>query len=154
MGRHPLTAAAAGALRPDRALLLIGCLALGACNFSTEAVRSNAGDKGTIHVAAPYDVVHRNFVARANDCAGPPPPDGPEFVTDSETIPGKSAVVEVRVGNVIQRVLISADIVAAGDGTDVTYYKNPDSLNIVAYRPVMMEWANGTGSKCGTIFDQ
>jgi len=154
MGRHPLIAAAARALRPGRALVLLGGLALGACTFSSAAVRSDAGDKGTIHVAAPFDVVHRNFVARANYCAGPPPPDGPEFVTDSETIPGKSAVVEVRVGNIIQRVLMSADIVAAGDQTDVTYYRNPDSLNIVAYRPVMTEWANGIGTKCGTIWDQ
>ena len=78
-------------------------------HLSTEAVRSGAEDKGTIHVAAPYDVVHRNFVARANYCAGPPPPDGPAFVTDSETIPGKSAVVEFRTGTVIQRVLLTAD---------------------------------------------
>ena len=148
MGRHPLTAAAAGALR---APVLFGCLALGACTFSTEAVRSDAGDKGTIHVAAPYDVVHRNFVARAKYCYDPP---GTAFVTDSETIPGESAVVEVRQGNIIQRVLITADVVAAGDQTDVTYYKNPEIPNIVAYRPVMTEWANGSGTKCGWIWDQ
>jgi hypothetical protein len=120
---------------------------------TTEGVRADAGEKGTIHVAAPYDVVYRHFVARAEGCHHGGTNVSYFFVTAAERIPGKSAIVEVVQGGLLRRVMMSTDIVAVGDETDVTYYKNPELGIFMSFHPTMVEWANGTGTRCGSVFD-
>ena len=44
------------------------------------------------------------------------------------------------------------DAVATPDGTEVTYYINPNFAIFTTFRPVIMEWAEGTGTRCGTLF--
>jgi len=129
------------------------CLASGACAVTTEGVRSEPGQRGTIHVAAPYDVVYRRFVARAHGSADGGTNVSYFFVTAAERVPGKSAIVEVVQGGLLRRVMISTDITAAVDGTDVVYYKNSAFAIFIDFDPVIAEWANGTGSRCGLLIE-
>ena len=133
--------------------MVLCCLAAGACAVTTSGVRESPGEQGTIHVAAPYDVVYRHFVTRATECAHGGTNVSYFFVTAAERIPGKSAIVEVVQSGLYRRVMMSTDIVAVGDGTDVTYYKNSALGIFINFYPVMDEWAHGTGSRCGILFE-
>jgi len=135
---------------------LLCCLALGACTITSSGVRADPGEKDTIHVAAPFDVAYHNFLNRAKYCFPYTPPYGPPntpSVTTTETTPGKAAVVELMDNTILHRILLSVDIVATDDRTDVTYYKNPSWRPFRDLHPVMAEWTTGKGTNCGYLLE-
>ena len=136
-----------------RILAVMSAFALGACAMTTQEMRSDPREHDSFHVDLPYATVYANFVRRGEGCFHGGTPVSNFDIEKSETVPGKSATVEVVQHGLARRVMVSADINAAAEGTDITYYVNPHFSIFVKFRPVMMEWAQDTGTNCGGLLD-
>ncbi|MGB8274899.1 MAG: hypothetical protein WCF16_06455 [Alphaproteobacteria bacterium] len=131
----------------------ISCLALAACDTTTAEMRADAREKDTVHVALPYLVAYHNFIRRAGECNHQGTPVSYFYVEWTEKISGKSGLVEVIQNGLLRAVMISADIVAVSDGTDISYYVNHRFAVFRDFHPIIREWAMGTGTDCGGLFD-
>jgi hypothetical protein len=128
---------------------LMSALAAGACSTTTEELRANPGEQGSFHVALPYRTVYINLNKGAESCTRANT-NGAHMLVDSGEIElgrfGRVDVVEE--GTLGHRVIISTDITATPDGTDVTFVVNKHVFYLT-YRSSIVGWANGTGTKCG-----
>ena len=130
-------------------------LALAACSSATtQELRADPREKGTVSVRQPYPVVYSNLSNRAAYCFHGGTPASNFRTEATEVEPGKYGTVEViHAGILVSEVLISADVRATADGTEVTYFVNSRIYPIFSdakdrFRPIMEEWAAGTGTRC------
>ena len=128
-------------------------IALSACSTTREQMRPDARERDRFHIDLPYTTVVANFVRRGQDCYHGGLPASYFVIEKSEPAPGQSAIVEVVQYGLARRVMVSADITSAPSGSDIIYYVNPNFSIFVTFKPVMMEWAQGTGTSCGQLLD-
>lgn len=138
--------------RVRAAVVVLSLVPLCACSTTTEELHADPGEQGTFRVALPFRTVYSNFGKRAEGCFHGGTPAAHFYVAADESKPrqfGTFDVVEEGVVPSLRRVIISADITATPDGTDVSYFANKHVTFMLTYRATMVEWANGTGEKCG-----
>ncbi len=128
---------------------LVSILAVGACSTTAEELHASPGEQGSFHVALPYRTVYINLNKGAESCTHANT-NGASMLIDSHEIElgqfGRVDVVEE--GTLGRRVIISTDVIATPDGTDVTFVANKHVFYLT-YRPSIVGWANGTGKSCG-----
>ena len=144
--------------------ILTSLFILTGCAMSSNELRADPHEKGSIRVALPYSVAFANIASSANECF-PSRLTGVAYayttiavtymhvnVTEIET--GKLTRVEVVVDRAIGKnnVIVSIDVRSIPAGTEIdcyisqryfgTYYDSP------SFRPIAEAWANGNGTKC------
>jgi hypothetical protein len=128
---------------------LMSVLAAGACSTTTQELRANPGEQGSFHVALPYRTVYINLNKGAVSCTHANTNGAQMLIEPSEIELGRFGRVDVvEEGTLGRRVIISTDIVATPDGTDVTFVANKHVFYL-SYRSSIVGWANGAGNKCG-----
>ena len=136
-------------------LLLSGCANL---VHSSEELRANPYQKGTVNFSDPFPTIFANISASANKCfptrnlGGPAA--GQMMVKSIELEPGKLARIEGVTFDVVgyQDVFLSIDIRAISSGTEVDYYISRSVFGRFdessSFVPLVNLWAHGDASKC------
>ena len=150
------------------AVLICASILSGCANLepSSEQLRANPHQKGTVSFADPYPVILANITASANKCFPTrklsyspgyvESATAPEMTVRSDELEsGKLAIVEglTRGGlDPAEDVFMSLDIRATPSGTEVDYYISPFLFgrydNSSSFVPLANAWAHGDATKC------
>src|SRR4051794_13885086 len=93
-------------------------------SLTSEELRASPGEASQFRVATPYPAVFANFNGRASDCFNGGTRGAYYYVENRELGPGAAGRVEVILGGLWTRVMLSADIREAPGGTEISYYVN------------------------------
>jgi hypothetical protein len=130
-----------------RLLTVLSFCLCSACSTTVEELRADPGEKGTFQVNLPYIVVFHNFALAARQCSGGMQ-SSYNYSVVKENLSGNAARIDfVNQSALGRHVMISSDIVANNDHTDITFYKKSHFAVFTNIRSWLEDWANGH-SKC------
>jgi|HubBroStandDraft_2_1064218.scaffolds.fasta_scaffold651022_1 hypothetical protein len=135
-------------------LLLNGCL------MTSDELRADPHEKGSISISMPYSVAFANLVSSANECFPARHANlgalasNYTHVSVEEIARGRLAKIEGVTEHSLTKdnVFVSIDVRAIQNGTEIDYYVSPRFFGIYddssSFRPIAEAWANGDGTKC------
>jgi hypothetical protein len=135
-------------------LLLALCLpARAGCASTLQDLKASPRETGTFKVSQPYPLVLSTVENAMMRCFRGGTNVSHFHAAATETRKGEAAVVEMIQDGLSRRVLMAVDLRAATDGTQVSYFVHRGFNVFVTYRSIVMGWAEGTGTLCGTLWE-
>jgi hypothetical protein len=110
----------------DSLRFVLACLTLflPACAEDTSQLRASTNEKASFQLETPYSEVYQTYLANAHACYKGGTPASYFYVEDRQNDARTEGSIDIIQDGLARRVLVSSDIVADGNNTDVTYYIN------------------------------
>jgi hypothetical protein len=124
---------------------LATAIALTACTSTLEELREESGETIAFHIVAPYATIYRNFSNTMKHCFGGGYGATYTVVQSSETVPGRVANITHWQKGIVERPLITVDLLQTQDGTDVIFHRRSGAGIFTDYPPLVRGWALGSG---------